>query len=122
MTDKELQSFIRKATGGSLTYDQPAKGQYHRAATKVLRALAEKLGLPEGSFDIRTNMGGIAVVGETTLHGENIYIQLSQTEFGFMYRSCKGRRDYAGGTNCWMRFETLADLDAAAAIIRKARA
>ena len=60
-------------------------------------------------------MGGIAVSGEVTLHGEHIYIQLSQGSFYkmFMYRHCNGRKDYSGGVNRWKDFSDLNDLDKA---------
>ena len=75
--------------------------------------LAEVLGLPEGSYDLRSNKGGIAVSGEVTLHGENVYIQASQPvagspATGLLIRSCDGRRDFTGGPN---HFASLAALD-----------
>lgn len=41
----------------------------------------------------------------------NIYIQLCQgsNRDAFMYRSCKGRKDYTGGPNRWMKWSTLAN-------------
>lgn len=87
------------------------KRAFHSNGKVVLRAVAAALGLAEGSYDIRSNKAGIAVCGEVTLHAEGIYIQLSQGLMGdkFMYRSCKGRKDYTGGTNCWMSFSTLTE-------------
>jgi hypothetical protein len=89
------------------------KLKYHALGKRVLKALAAELGLQSGTFDIRSNLGGTAVSGEVTLHGEHIYIQFSQGGMGsdiLLYRSCKGRKDYSGGGNHWMRYEDLLDL------------
>ena len=82
------------------------KALFHSKGKTFLRNLAKELGLPKGSYDIRSNMGGIAVSGEVTLHGESLYVQLSEScvggpGVGILYRSCKGRKDYTGGTNNW---------------------
>lgn len=83
----------------------------HKSGRSWLRYVAEALGLEPGSYDVRSNMGGIAVSGEVTLHGESIYVQLSESclhpGISIMYRSCKGRKDYTGGSN---NFQRLADL------------
>ncbi len=96
--------------GTNLSYNQEAKEKFHKLAKKACKEIAEKLGLQKGTYDIRSNMAGIAVSGEVTLHGEHIYIQLGQGSFRdrFMYRSCKGRKDYTGGPNRWMYWDTLA--------------
>lgn len=52
--------------------------------------------------DIRTNKGGPAVVGETTYHGDKIYIQFN--DMGIMYRTVKSKKDYCGGTNKWIAY------------------
>lgn len=96
------------------TEDQHAhKLKFHRTAKARLKEVAKHLGLPAGSFDIRTNMAGPAVCGETTLHGERIYVQVSQSCMGrgsdILYRTCDGRKDYTGGRN---NFMALAMLDA----------
>ena len=112
-----LQQLVEIGSGKYIGYNQDAKNNFHYLARHVARQIAKKLGLEKGSYDIRTNMGGIAVCGETTLHGENIYIQISQSclgpNMGFMYRSCQGRLDYTGGPNQWMKWDELANLDAA---------
>lgn len=77
-----------------------AKIAYHNSCKVILRRVAEQLGLKKEDYDLRTNMGGPAVRGETTLHGEGIYIQIG-SQFGseVLVRSCKGRKDYTGGAN-----------------------
>ena len=40
---------------------------------RLLRRLAEALALQPAAFDLRFNKGGIAVSGEVTLHGDELY-------------------------------------------------
>jgi hypothetical protein len=86
-----------------------AKLDFHRLGKRVLRAITAELGLQSGTFDIRSNLGGPAVSGEVTLHGEHIYISFSEGD-SFMYRSCNGRKDYTSGANHWMLWDDLLDL------------
>jgi len=94
-----------------------SKLEFHKESKALLRAIAKQMSLLNGTYDIRSNLAGPAVSGEITLHGENIYIQFSQTalgpDFGFMYRKCDGRKDYRGHQNHWMKWEDLLDLDKA---------
>jgi len=113
------KSFVELASSDFLgrfdTYADEAKRQFASKGKKVLKALAKEMRLPEGSYDIRWNPGGPAVSGDIILHGESIYVNLSQTclgpDYGFMYRTCKGRKDYTGGTNRWAKWDALLDLD-----------
>jgi len=104
----------------SLEYcESTEKNKAHTTAGLVLQFFATKvLGLAEDQFDIRSNMGGIAVSGEVTLHTspfegcENgIYIQISRScmsELGeVMFRTCKSQRDYTGGGNNFGRVKGL---------------
>ena len=88
------------------------KLKYHSLGRRVLRAIAKEMGLQSGTYDVRSNLGGAAVAGEVTLHGEHIYIQLCEPINGLevLYRSCQGRKDYRGGGNNWMRYDDLLDL------------
>jgi len=63
-------------------YDPEVKQRFHTAARARLRRLATTLGFPSGSFDLRSNPGGIAVSGEITLHHEDVYIQVCQPATG----------------------------------------
>lgn len=105
--------FIRLAHA-SVSYDQDRKAAFHRAAAVVLRQLAKALGYKRGEFDLRHCQGGIAVSGEITLHSDTLYVQLAQSclgpNMGFMWRTCKGRKDYTGGPNQWATWEALLDL------------
>lgn len=88
-----------------------AKQFLHREGRRFLKALAKEVGIPAGTFDIRSNMGGIAVSGEVTLHSDTLYVQLSESlrpGIDIMFRTCKGRKDYSGGMNNFSHVRTLA--------------
>lgn len=83
---------------------QKNKTALHTKGRQLLNALAVQLGLVEGTYEIRSNKAGSAVSGEVTLHGEKLYVQISEHATGpsglqMMYRSCAGRKDYCGGRN-----------------------
>lgn len=110
----------------SVSYADPAKKvAFHQNAKKALRALAKELGLSAGAFDLRSNMGGVAVSGEITLHSDTLYVQASQSamgnEMGLLIRSCKGRKDYTGGHNTFAPLNLLNDAPALATLIRSRR-
>jgi hypothetical protein len=97
----------------SVSYDDARKREFHRLARRQLGLLAKALDLAPGSYDLRSNMAGIAVSGEITLHAEHIYIQVSQPFGGFdsgiLIRTCKGRKDYVGGPNNFTSLDLLHD-------------
>lgn len=103
-------------------YDAAHKKTFHATARARLRRLAVELALPAGSYDLRSNQGGIAVSGEITLHHEGVYIQVSQSAMGsgmgVLIRTCRGRRDYTGGINNFAALTMLDDLPALAARVR----
>lgn len=94
-----------------LCYCDPAyKDSAHRHAKKVLTYFATViLGLEPGTFEVRSNKGGIAVGGEVTLHTDKfpgcelgIYVQICDSSVNsVMFRTCTGPKDYSGGKNCW---------------------
>lgn len=95
-------------------YDDAQKRSFHATGLKHLRILAKAIGFAPGSFDIRSNCGGIAVSGEVTLHHENLYVQISQpatcANTGILIRTCKGRKDYVGGRNNFASLSMLDDI------------
>ena len=101
-------------------YDDTQKILFHSTARNRLKRLAEELGLPAGSYDLRSNKAGIAVSGEVMLHHDQVYIQVGQScmgaGMGVLIRTCRGRRDYTGGMN---NFATLALLDDIPALARR---
>jgi hypothetical protein len=112
-----MQAFVNTARS-NVAYNMEAKAKFHRQAKTVLRRLAKALGYSNKDFDLRSNQGGIAVSGEITLHSDTLYIQFSQSclgpDWGFMWRTCEGRKDYSGGQNRWTKWETINDLEALA--------
>jgi len=97
--------------GKPVAYDAAAKRLFHSRARSQLRRLATTLGLASGSYDLRSNPAGIAVSGEITLHTECLYVQASQSVMGnangILFRTCKGRKDYVGGSNNFASLDLL---------------
>lgn len=100
------------------------KIKYHRMAKRQLRRLAKVLGLEGSQFRLDTNMGGIAVCGETTLHTDTLYVQVSQSCLGpgheIMFRQCESREDYCGKRNHFAPAYRLDDVEDFAAGLRRA--
>lgn len=90
-----------------------AKRALHTQGKAFLGALAYRLGLQRGEYQLRTNRGGTAVSGEVTLHTEHLYVQLSEAYFqpglSLMYRTCDGMSDYCGHRNHFIRLSQLED-------------
>ncbi|MCP4617008.1 MAG: hypothetical protein GY844_11295 [Bradyrhizobium sp.] len=95
----------------SVAYDAEAKRLFHSRAKSQLRRIATALGLAPGSYDLRSNQAGIAVSGEITLHGDHLYVQVSQSAMGYhsgiLFRTCKGRKDFVGGQNNFASLDLL---------------
>ncbi len=94
-----------------VAYDGEAKRAFHNHARRRLKQLADALGLAPGSFDLRSNPGGIAVSGEATLHADHLYVQACQPATGYdtgiLFRTCQGRKDYHGGPNNFASLDLL---------------
>ena len=107
----ELIRLARLELNGYSDAAQADKDAFHRIGRRAAHHLASCLSLPRGSYDVRSNPAGIAGSGEVTLHTDTLYVQFGQGSFHdrFMFRSCRGRRDYRGGRNQWMNWEELAD-------------
>ncbi len=105
----------------SCSYDEAQKRRFHATARSRLKQLAAELRLPHGSFEVRSNKGGIAVSGEVTLHHDQAYIQVGQfglsSGHGILIRTCKSRRDYTGGPNHFAALDLLDDIPALAATV-----
>lgn len=106
-------------------YDSEPKATFHRLAKKYLEEIARLMKLTPGTYEVRTNKAGVAVLGEVTLHSETIYVQFggSIPHMQFYYRTVKGRKDFTGGTNTWMHYTRLEEMqevaDALSAHIRR---
>ena len=108
----------------SVAYDDVRKCEFHRLARRQLGRLAKALDLPSGSYDLRSNMAGIAVSGEITLHAARVYVQTSQPFGGFdsgiLIRICNGRKDYVGGPNNFASLDLLHEPVTLARVVKQA--
>jgi len=120
MTNKILKNLIEEFIDTTRqdihAYDDAGhrnKELFHMRGKALLKFIAKDLDYAPGKSDIRSNKSGVAGSGEITLHSEDLYIQFSQSCGGskmeIMYRTCKGRNDYRGGTNNWLSFIDLRD-------------
>ncbi|HEX3861103.1 MAG TPA: hypothetical protein VHY35_05370 [Stellaceae bacterium] len=104
-----------------VAYNHERKQLFHRQAKRQLRVLATALRLQRGDYDLCSNTAGIAVSGEVTLHGDHLYVQVSQpatgSDTGVLFRSCTGRRDYVGGRNHFAGLDMLHAPNELAALI-----
>ena len=101
--NKQAIARLHYLHGINLAYNQDRKNEYHRLTRQYLAYIAKLLGLLKGSFEIRSNMGGIAVCGEITLHADDVYVQFGHEAMGLILaRTCNGRRDFTGGRNQWI--------------------
>lgn len=93
------------------------KTRWLSTGRSILKQLAKALNLPPGSYEVRVNKAGPAVSGDIHLHGEWIYVSLTQGFNGgnFMWRYCDGMKDYTGRANHWAQWEQLLDLPTFAA-------
>ena len=87
------------------------KARFHRVGKSVLRKVARDIGLDRAEYDIRSNKGGVAVLGEVTLHADGLYVVMGGSFFEqageVMYRTCRDRKDYSGGPNQWSTYDKL---------------
>ncbi len=94
-----------------VSYDDAAKRAFHSEGRTAMRRLAEALQLAKAGFEVRSQRAGPACSGEITLHGEEVWVQLSLGALGpdreLMYRRVRGRDDHIGGRN---RFASIRDL------------
>jgi hypothetical protein len=95
-----------------------AKRAFHKEAKARLKKLAAALGLAPGAFDLRTNLAGPASRGETTLHGERIYVQVGGLMNEILIRSCSGRKDFTGGQNNFANVGQLDHLETLAFLVK----
>lgn len=106
-----------------VAYDERAKKLFLSDGRKALRALADALGLPDESYDIRVQRGGVAVSGDVTMHSEAIYVQLSLGVMGagreVMFRKVAGRKDFVGDRNHFASIHELIKPGTLAARIRR---
>ncbi len=104
------------------SYNAAQKTLFHRVARHRLIQLALRLQFSADSYDVRSNLGGIAVSGEIILHHDAVYIQICQPatrhDTGILIRTCQGRADFCGGANHFEPVRLLDDLTILATRVR----
>ncbi|PBN42962.1 hypothetical protein [Sphingobium sp. D43FB] len=114
---------LRTLAYRGVSNDEAAKRVFHAEARTAMRRLAEALELDAGSYDIRSTKGGPAVSGEITLHGEEVWVQLSLGAFGpdneVVFRQVRGRGDHYGARNHWASVNELLAPDRFASRLRR---
>lgn len=122
IADMRGKSALAVLAQKGVSYDEQAKKLFHSDGRKALKRLGDALCLADGSYDLRSNKGGIAVSGEIVLHGEDIYVQLGLgigSGREVMFRRVAGRRDYCGDRNHWAAIGELLEPDRLAVRIRR---
>ena len=114
--DRLVTPFLKTTRQPIHAYNDEAaanKALFHRHGKALLKRVAHDLGYTPGSYDLNSNMAGIAVSGEITLHTDDLYVQFSSPsyceEYQILYRRCEGRRDYRGQRNHFLTFRALDD-------------
>ena len=127
--DRLITKFLQTARPVIHAYtaeDAANKALFHRHGKALLKRIAEDMGYIPGSYDLRSNMAGIAVSGEITLHTDDLYVQFSCSAFGsdlqIMYRRCQHRRDYTGLRNHFLPFGALCDYNKVLTALQTVRA
>ncbi|PMV96492.1 MULTISPECIES: hypothetical protein [unclassified Pseudomonas] len=97
------------------------KETLHRSGKRLLLEIAGALQLSPESYDVRSNKGGNGVMGEVTLHSDDLYlmVHVATGELRVMYRTCKGRKDYCGGMNHYIGVPDLASTTASERFMAK---
>ena len=107
-TDLKRVAFLSSNAAGNVKL----KDEYQKLGRKILKSIAECLGLKKDEYDIRWNPGGIAVSGDHILHTDKLYLAFHDNlGMGWFYfRTCNGRKDYSGGRNHNYTWTTLMTL------------
>ena len=81
------------------------KKLFHSKWKKNLKILAKKMNLNDADYEVRSQLGGPAILGEVILHTTWFYVRVGEPLYGgnqnVMYRTCKSMKDYTGGWNQW---------------------
>ncbi|MDF0491502.1 hypothetical protein PX554_25625 [Sphingomonas sp. H39-1-10] len=114
-----LLTLARRGVG----HDDDAKRAFHSEGRTAMRRLAEALHLAENSFEVRSQKAGPACSGEITLHGEEVWVQLSLGYLGpdheVLFRRVRGRADHIGDRNRWASVRDLLSPDRFADRLRR---
>jgi hypothetical protein len=128
-TDRLITQFLKTTRQSIHAYSDEAaanKALFHRYGKALLKRIAHDLGYTPGSYDLDSNLAGIAVSGEITLHTDDLFVQFSAPsyceDYQILYRRCQGRRDYRGLRNHFFRFQALTEYGQVIAALQSLRA
>jgi len=125
-----ITTFLDIVIGAELHgYDEQnarLKRLFHRRGKQLMQRIASDLGYEANTFDVYSNPAGVAVSGEVTLHCDDLYVQFSRScvgggEMDILFRSCEGRKDYRGGQNHFLPFESLRDYSSFLRVLKACR-
>ena len=123
-----IQKFVSLVESSTIegydTIQIAQKKDWLKTGKSILKELAKELGLPSGSYEVRVDPAGPDSSGWAVLHGEDLYVKLSQFSGGrrgFIWHTCEGRKDYMGGTDKWEDWDALLDLPELVKKINKLR-
>ena len=106
-----------------VAHDAVAKDRFHSDGRKALRRLADTLGLDPAHYDLRSNRSHASRSGEITLHGEELWMQLSlhgtMADREVIYRRVSGRHDHLGERDCYASIRDLLAPERFAVRLRK---
>jgi len=127
ITQKQLRRFVELTKSACYDYAQVSdcglgklKQEYRNLGRRILKDIAERMGLTKGQYDIRWNPGGIACSGDSTLHTDKVYVALHDNcgSGWFYWRTVKGRRDFTGGPNQIVRWDDFCEPEGMVNLIR----
>lgn len=87
------------------------KSAFHKKWIAIFKAFAKHLGLPKTAYDLSSNKGGPAIMGEVSFHTDYVYAEvpgrfkIDEEERGVpavLVRAVYSRKDYSGGVNQWI--------------------
>jgi hypothetical protein len=78
---------------------------FHSEWKRNLKKFAKTIGLNDSDYEVRSQKGGPAILGEVVLHTSWFYVMVGEPLHGgnqnVMYRTCESMKDYVGGSNNW---------------------
>ncbi len=120
LTQKEIAFWKNLIIRHDSDRGEQSKKEFTRIRRKWMNQLIQIMGLEKGTYDLRFNAGGPAVMGEVTLHTDEIYIQLLDSQCGpIMFRTVTGRKDYRGGSNRWGDFAEVENIEGFARSVKR---
>ncbi|SDJ08543.1 hypothetical protein [Pseudomonas abietaniphila] len=98
------------------------KDTLHRSGKRLLKEIAQAVGIPESDYALRSNKGGDGVMGEVVAHSDSLYLMLhvgSGSTLKVLYRTCTSKKDFSGGMNMYVNVSDLVSSTASERFIEK---